>query len=89
MEEKGVKELLELVKGLKELGLVTKAVLKDGKINLDDLGALTGLLAKQQDLVNAFQGLGDIDEELKDLSLDEILLVIKELGEAAKAVKAA
>jgi hypothetical protein len=89
MEEKGVKELLELVKGLKELGLVVKAVLKDGKINLDDLGALTGLLAKQQDLVNAFQGLSDVDEELKDLSLDEILLVIKELGEAAKAVKAA
>jgi hypothetical protein len=88
-EEKGVKELLELVAGLKEVGLVGKAALKDGKIDMNDLGLLVALLPKQQVLLDAFQGLADLDDEIKDLSLDEAMQVIQAILLAAKAVKEA
>jgi hypothetical protein len=88
-EEKGVKELLELVAGLKEVGLLVKGSLKDGKIDLNDLSLLLGLLPKQQILLDAFQGLSEVDDEVKDLSLDEAMLVIQALVNAAKEVKAA
>lgn len=86
-EERGTKELLELVAGLKELALLAKASLKDGKIDLNDLSLLLGLLPKQQLLLDAFQGLSELDEELKDLSIDEIMEVLQALAAAAKEVK--
>lgn len=88
-EEKGVKELLELVAGLKEVVLLGKAVMKDGKIDLSDLSLLSGLLLKQQELLAAFQGLSELGEEVKDLSLDEAKVVIAAIIDAAKDVKAA
>lgn len=88
-EKKGVKELLELVAGLKELGLLVKAGLKDGKVDLNDLSLLLGLLPKQQVLLDAFQGLSEVDDEVKDLSLDEAMVVVQALVSAAKEVKAA
>lgn len=87
-EEKGVKEILELIAGVKELALVGKAVMKDGKVDLADLGSLTLLLAKQKELVEAFQGLSEIKDEVKDISLEEAQSVILALIAAAKEVKA-
>jgi hypothetical protein len=86
-EQKGVKELLELVAGLKEVALIGKAALKDGKIDLNDLSLLSQLLVKQQVLVAAFEGLGQVADEAKDLSLDEAMNLIKALLDAAKEVK--
>jgi hypothetical protein len=86
-EQKGVKELLELVAGLKEVALIGKQALKDGKIDLNDLALLSQLLVKQQVLVAAFEGLGEVGAEVKDVSLDEAMLLIKALLDAAKEVK--
>jgi hypothetical protein len=86
-EQKGVKELLELVAGLKEVALIGKQALKDGKIDLNDLSLLSQLLVKQQVLVAAFEGLGQVVDEAKDLSLDEAMNLIKALLDAAKEVK--
>jgi hypothetical protein len=86
---KDTKELLELIKGLKEIGLLVKLALKDGKIDMTDLGLLSALLVKQQTFVDAFVGLSELPGEVKDLSLDEALGVITALIEAAKEVKAA
>jgi hypothetical protein len=86
-EQKGVKELLELVAGLKEVALIGKQALKDGKIDLSDLSLLSQLLVKQQVLVAAFEGLGEVGAEVKDVSLDEAMLLIKALLDAAKEVK--
>lgn len=86
---KDTKEILELIKGLKEIALLVKLALKDGKIDMTDLGLLSNLLVKQQVFVDAFAGLGDLPAEVKDLSLDEALGVITALIDAAKEVKAA
>jgi hypothetical protein len=88
-DKRGVKELMELIAGLKELILVGKSVMKDGKVDLSDIGALSVLLAKQSELVAAFQGLSEIDDEVKDLDLAEAQEVILALIAAAKEVKAA
>lgn len=87
--DKGIKELLELIAGLKELALVGKAVMKDGKIGIDDLGALTVLLTKTEVLMAAFQDLGKLGDEFKGMDLDEAMSAITALIDAAKEVKAA
>ena len=86
---KGVKEILELIAGLKEVAKLGKLALKDGKINLEDLALLSQLLVKQQVLVAALDGLGELGAEVKDLSLDEAVQLIQALVDAAKEVKEA
>lgn len=86
---KDIKNILELIAGLKELGLVAKAALKDGKVDLQDLSLLAGLLSKQAVLTAALEGLAELDDEVKDLSLDEGLQIVQALVLAAKEVKAA
>jgi hypothetical protein len=88
-EAKGVKEILELIEGLKQLVLVGKAVMKDGKIDMSDLVHLSALMSKQAELVAAFQGLAELKEEAKDIDLAEAQQVILALLAAAKEVKAA
>lgn len=87
--DKGIKELLELIAGLKEVALLGKAVLKDGKVDLADLSVLAGLLAKQEALMAAFTGVAEVPSEVKNLNLDEALEVVTALVSAAKEVKAA
>lgn len=88
-EEKGIKQLLELVAGVKEVALIGKEVLKDGKIGISDLAVLAKLLEKQQVLMDAFSGVGEISGEVKDLGADEVLEVVTALVLAAKEYKAA
>jgi hypothetical protein len=84
---KGVKEILELIAGLKEVAKLGKLALKDGKVDLNDLQLLSQLLVKQQVLIAALQGVGEIGGEVKDLSLDEAMSLIQALVDAAKEVK--
>jgi len=86
---KGIKELLELVAGLKDVGILVKQVLKDGKVTMADLALLPTLIAKQAELTAALEGLGEAGNELKDLTLDEGLQLVGALVQAAKDVKAA
>jgi hypothetical protein len=88
-EAQGVKEILEFIEGLKELILVGKAVMKDGKVDMSDLAALSVLLGKQEELVAAFQGLSEMKDEAKDIDLAEAQQVVLALIAAAKEVKAA
>jgi len=47
------------------------------------------VMQSPQVLIDAFTGLADIDDEIKDLSLDELQQMFMKLVEAAKAIKAA
>lgn len=87
-QEHGVKELLELVAGLKEVAVLAKKALADGKIDLADLGLLAEVLAKQQVLMDAAQGLDLLDDEIKNLNLDEAMEVISALVAALKEIRA-
>jgi hypothetical protein len=86
---KDTKEIVELIKALKEIALLVKLVLKDGKVDMADMSVLGVLLAKQAVFVEGFTGLSELPGEVKDLSLDEALAVVTALVEAAKEVKAA
>lgn len=87
--EKGIKEILELILGIKDLAIVGKNIMADGKINLADLGSLMTLLNKQAELTAAFTGLAEAEAEVKDLTLDEASQVMAALVAAAKEVQAA
>lgn len=88
-EAKGIKEMSELIVGVKDLALTLKAVLKDGKINLQDIGALMTLVQKQSEILAAFEGLAEIPGEAKDLSIDEAYAIVTQFKNAAKEVLAA
>jgi len=85
----GTKEIVEMLEGVKLLGVTVKAVMKDGKISIDDLGAVMSLLTKVNVMVAAVDGAGAIPAEVKDLSGEEIQAVVAKALEVAAAIKAA
>jgi len=88
-EEKGLKELKEVLVGLEKVALLAKAALKDGKIDLGDLSLLAGLLSSQAELSAAIAGFDEAVLEAKDLSADEAMELAGLLLAALKRVKAA
>jgi len=87
--EKGIKEILELIHGMKVIAITGKSVLADGKINLADIGSVMALLNKQAELTAAFTGLAEAQAEAKDMTLDEVSQVVAAFIAAAKEVQAA
>lgn len=86
-EEKSTKEIKELVEGLKLIGLAAKKITKDGKIGVDDLVHLVDLIKESDKLVAAASGLGELDDEAKNLDQAEVLELIGLLYGAAKEIK--
>lgn len=89
MEQKGIQQIMELIAGLKALGLAGRAVMKDGKISVADLAVVPKLLEQQQVLVAAFMGLGELKDEVKNVSGDEAVQIVAALFAAAKEIKEA
>ncbi len=85
----GIKEILELITGLKDLAIIGKGVMKDGKFDLQDLAVLGELLSKHNELVAAFSGLADLTVEFKEVDITEATQLISAIFEAAREVKAA
>lgn len=82
METKGIKESLELLEGLRLLGVDAKLVLADGKIDLKDITVGWALVGQLSKLNAAAQGISEVPSELKDLSADEV----HQLATAALAI---
>ena len=84
--EVGLKEVLEVVNFIEQLGVKAAGALKDGA-QLNDLLVLfdKDLLAKGQ---LAFEGVGSVGAELNNLSLDEAALLASRLFMAVKAIVA-
>lgn len=87
--EKGIKELLELLEGVKTLALDGKKVMADGKVNLADLPVAMELLNQFDVLSAAVKGADQIPGEFKDLSIGEIEQIVAKVLEIAAALKAA
>lgn len=85
----GVKEIKELLEGVKVLGIQTKKVLADGKVSLTDLPVLIEVFQNYQVLVDAVQGADQIPNEVKDLDGTEAQEVLAKVLEVANAIKAA
>jgi hypothetical protein len=87
MEEKGIKETLELLGGLQVVAVMADKILEDGKISVSDLQVLLGLLANVSVLNKAVKGVNQIPAEIKDLSAEESEQVIAKVLELAMAIK--
>lgn len=84
-----IKEMKEVLAGIRLLGVTAKQVMKDGKIGVEDLAVLVPFLAQAETLVKAVQGLPLIKEEAKDLTMAEAQELIGELYGVVAAIKAA
>lgn len=85
----GVKETTELLEGVKVIGVAGVKILADKKLNLLDLGHVMELAKQSETLVAAFDGLGEIPKEVKDLSLEESQAIVSKVFEVIAAIKAA
>lgn len=85
----GIKESLEVLEGVKALGVAAKKVLADKKVNLADLPVLLGLVQDFSTITQAVQGADQVVVEVKDLTLDEANQLIAKVMEVVNAIKAA
>lgn len=84
-----IKDTLEVLDGVKVVGVVVKKALADGKISLTDLSLLLGIVPQFQTLVTATEDAAGIPNELKTLTPDEATLVVAKVFEVIAAIKAA
>jgi hypothetical protein len=85
----GIKETMEVLAGIEVLAMAGKSVMADGKIDLSDAQVLFALLAKQADLMAAFDGAAGVVEEMKDLDGEEFMAIGKRVVDMIAAFRAA
>lgn len=88
-EVKSVKETVELLEGIKLLAIDVKKVMADGKVDFADVAVLRDLVSQFGALGDAFQGIDQIDDEIKDLSAEELKTLAAKALEIYAAFKAA
>jgi hypothetical protein len=88
MNNKSVKEILEMLEGCKVLAVFTKEVVKDGAVNLSDFPKLISLVNEFGTLSAALSGLKEIPHEAKDMDKEEAKLIVDKVFEIIEAVKA-
>jgi hypothetical protein len=86
--EKGIKEISELIDGLALIGEQAKKISKGG-IGVEDIAHLVKLAQEFEVLKDAFGGLKEAGEEIKDLDQSEIIAIIGKLYELVKKVEKA
>ena len=90
MEPKvGIKESMELLEGVKVLGVSGKKILADGKVSVADLPEVMVLVSKAQAIVDAVQGIEGALPEIKDLDEAEATAIVAKVFEVIAAIKAA
>lgn len=85
----GVKETLEILEGLKVLGVAAGKIASDGKVDLKDLGALLDVAKDFEVFVEAVKDGDKVVEEFKDLDAAEITQVVSKVFEIINAFKEA
>jgi hypothetical protein len=88
-EAKGIKEILEVLDGVKVLLVNGKKVMADGKVSLADLPVAMELLKQMSVLNAAVQGASEVVAEAKDISGPEVDELVAKVLEVFAAVKAA
>jgi hypothetical protein len=87
--QKGIKEISELLDGVKLLAVEAKKVMGDGKVDAKDLPVLFDLVKNLGVLGEALKGAGEIPAEAKDLSTAELQALGAKVLEIAAAIKVA
>lgn len=82
-----IKETLELITGLREIGMLAKRLMADGKISLGDFPLLLALLNKNQVLNDAVKGIDTALLEVKELDADEAKQLVAAMFQAVADIK--
>ena len=85
---KGIREIGELIDGLTLVGEQVKKISKGG-VGVDDIAHLIKIAQEFETLKEAFSGLKEAGEEIKDLDQVEIIAIIGKLYEMIKKVEQA
>ncbi len=88
VEKRGIKEILEILKGLEILGKAGAAIAKDGKV---DMGDITHLVAIAKDFDVLKEAVGGADEalkEMKDIDKIEAVAIVSAVLDLVKSLKA-
>jgi hypothetical protein len=88
-EQRGIKESLELLDGVKALLVDGKKIMADGKVSFADLPVLFDLMQQAGILTAAFQGLNDVPAEVKDLTAEEANQLLAKVLEVVAGLRAA
>ena len=83
-----VKNILEVLEGVKVIAVPMKAALKDG-LSADDLPKMLEILESYKVLVEAVAGVGDIVDEVKDIDAAEATLIAAKVIDLIKSIKEA
>jgi len=84
-EEKGIKEITELADGLKVFAAFAGKVLKDNKLSTSDLQYVVDIAMQFDAISKAFDGLGEVPAELKNLKKDELISIVAKFFEVRDA----
>lgn len=87
--QKSIKEISEVLDGLKIIGVAGAKVLADGKLSVTDVPALIELAKNHGILVEAVKGADQVVPEAKDLDMSELAVIGAKALEIVKAVKSA
>lgn len=83
----GIKETSEVLDGLKLLATEAGKVLEDGKVNLKDLPVLLDLVQNVGVLKAAVDGAEEAPKEIKDLTQEEVAVLLGKVYEIVAALK--
>ncbi len=86
-EQHGIKESLELLKGIELLAKDYTSVMADGKVDLQDLKVAGDIMAQFSQLSDAVKDVSLIGKEVSDLDEGEILQLATAALQIAKAFK--
>jgi|SRR3954465_718481 hypothetical protein len=89
MEAVGIEAVQEMITAVMDLAVTVAEVVKDGKIDLWDVGALMSLIGHQGDFMAAIRDAKNIPAEVTDLSDDEIKTLVETILKAVRAVREA
>ena len=77
MSNLGIQKIEAIADSIAELAKTSKLILKDKKVNVEDLPYLVALLPKLPEIIEPFKDLGEAIEEGKDLDASEVVLLIQ------------
>lgn len=84
-----IDKLMLILDQIEKLGVGTKKIMSDGKVNMEDLPVAVGMLSEVSGMIEAFKGATEALAEAKDLDSVEGLEIVKKLYEIGKAIEQA
>jgi hypothetical protein len=82
-----VAAIQEMLTAITDIGVTVMQILKDGKVDVSDFGALMGLVSKQVDFAQAIKDAPQIPDNIKALSEDDLKVLVQSAFDAFHTIK--